>query len=503
MLILVLVNLAIAAGPQAAEKDYLVLFKDGHSPRGLAVAGVKVKQTWENLNAAHVSATNAGLSGLRAHGGVEAVEEDRPVYALGYTDGTYTWGVQAVKAPEAWALGYNGTGRTVCVLDTGIDYSHPEFTRNGGSVIVGSANFVGDGHPDAQDGHGHGTHVAGTIAGQTNNSGSYIGVATGANLLVGRVLGDDGSGTTSGVINGVNWCVENGANVINLSLGSSRGSRTEQKAFDSAYNAGVLSVAASGNDGSNRQISYPAKYSSVVAVGAVDSNLVRASFSNAGKELELAGPGVAVLSSVIQGTGLSGTAAEDGVSYKNNPLEFASTGSVSGVYVECGLADSTTSCTNVPSTGTWIAMIDRGVIAFSDKVTNVMAQGASAAVIANNDTANPDDFGSFTLGTAGNWIPTVSVSYNSGVAIRSNGLGSGTVAIQSSNYALYNGTSMATPHAAAVAAVAWSAKPTLSNATIRTILQQTAMDLGAAGKDNEYGYGLVQADAAAAAAAAQ
>lgn len=257
----------------------------------------------------------------------------------------------------------------------------------------------------------------------------------------------------------------------------------------------MLIIAAAGNGG-NSQMSYPASYPSVISVAAVDANLVKADFSQYNKEVELAAPGVSVYSSVIQGTGTSSTASEDGVTYFSNGLEFSGLGNVTGPLVECGLATTTTSCMDKPSSGAWIALISRGEISFADKVTNVIAQGASAAIITNNDTANPDDASSFTLGAAGNWIPTVSVSYNSGVSIRDGGLGTGNVAVEAGNYAYYNGTSMASPHAAGLAAVAWSAKPTLSNATIRQVLRDTAKDLGATGRDNLYGYGLVQADAA-------
>ena len=131
-----------------------------------------------------------------------------------------------------------------------------------------------------------------------------------------------------------------------------------------------------------------------------------------------------------------------------------------------------------------------------------MAQGAAAAIIANNDTVNKDDVGNFTLGAAGTWIPSVSVSYNSGVSIRRQGLGTGSVAVAATDYGFNNGTSMATPHASAVAALAWSVNPALSNAQIRAILSSTSTDLGAHGRDDLYGHGLVQADAAVGAALA-
>lgn len=487
------------AAPQNPTDSYLVTFKDGFSPKGLGVNGVRIDQTWEDLGAAVVTADAAGLKALRTNPSVAWVEANRTVKALSFGDTeTYTWGLDAVNAPEAWAAGATGAKIKVCVLDTGIDYGHPEFFKNGVSIIKDSRNFVLDGHKNAQDGAGHGTHVAGTIAAQLSSPAK--GVAPDVELYVGRVLGDDGFGTTQGVINGVNWCADSvKANIISLSLGSDEGSKTEEKAFDRAWAKGSLSIAASGNDDLG-PVGYPAAYSSVVAVGAVDQNLALASFSNMGPEQELVAPGVATYSSVPRGFGLVTALTEDGAPYETNAAEYSPAGDVTGPLVECGLGDSATSCAGAPASGPWVALINRGAITFGEKVTNVMAQGAAAAIIANREAAEagPDDVGNFTLGAPGNWIPTVSVSYNSGVAIRANGLGEATVHIETRDYDYLQGTSMATPHVSAVAALAWSANPGLINADLRAILQQSAMDLGAAGRDTTFGYGLVQADAAVA-----
>jgi subtilisin family serine protease len=493
-------NLVIAA--PAEKHSYLVGMTPGVSPKALAAPGIELKEQWNELDAVRIVATAAAAIGLEHNPNVSYVEEDRLVYASStgttYTDGALTWGLQAVNAAQAWNLNATGQNIKVCVLDTGIDYDQPEFTRNGVSVIKGRKNFVNDGHPDATDGYGHGTHVAGTVAGQTSNSGSRIGVAPGVDLYVARVLGDDGSGATSGIINGLNWCQQNGANIASLSLGSSQSSRTEEKAFDQTYQNGMLSIAASGNDGG--RIGYPANYSSVVAVGAVDSSLNLAAFSNYGRDQEVVAPGVGTLSSVPRGTGMQTSAKEvqNGIetSYKSIGLEYSALGNVTGPLVECGLADTTTSCGGKPQTGAWIALISRGSIAFSVKVQNAIDQGASAAIITNNDTANPDDPGSFTLGSAANWIPTIAVSYSSGNSIRTAGLGTGNVTVSPWDYSYYEGTSMATPHVSAVAALAWSANPKLTNVQIRSILQKSSKDLGKAGWDTSYGYGIVQADAA-------
>ena len=141
-------------------------------------------------------------------------------------------------------------------------------------------------------------------------------------------------------------------------------------------------------------------------------------------------------------------------------------------------------------------MVNRGTNTFSEKVQNVMSQGATAVILTNNDTVSPDDPGNFTLGTAGNWIAAVSVSYNSGTLLRSGSLGAGSVEVTPWDYSYFEGTSMATPHVSAVAAIAWSVNPLLTNDQIRKVLQSSAEDLGDAGRDNKYGYGLVQADAA-------
>ena len=488
---------AIAAPGSGA--SYLVGLRDGNGAKNLRAAGFNVAAEFGRERAAQVITDAAGVARLQRNPNVTYVEADRLVQAnANFTDsGEIPWGLDAVDAPDAWST-TTGEGITVCILDTGFDFSHPDFDQ---SKVVGSANFVNDGHRTAQDGNGHGTHVAGTVAARLNGTG-VAGVAQGVNLLIARVLGDDGVGSTSGVVRGVNWCVDEGADILSLSLGSDEGSRTEERAFQAAWDAGRLSIAASGNDATSLP-HFPSAYSTVVSVGAVDSRLALADFSNFGPDQELVAPGVGTYSTVPVGFGRVPSATEDGRAFASNELEFSpTTAGVTGPLVECGLADTATSCVGEPTTGPWIALINRGAITFGAKVQSVTAQGAAAAIIANNDTVNKDDVGNFTLGTAGSWIPSVSVSYSSGVSIRRQGLGTGSVVIATSDYDTNDGTSMATPHVSAVAALAWSVNPGLSNAQIRSILSTTATDLGARGRDDLFGYGLVQADAAVAAALA-
>jgi subtilisin len=183
----------------------------------------------------------------------------------------------------------------VAVLDTGIDASHEDLR------VVGGASFVSD-EPDAlSDGNGHGTHVAGTIAALNNNVG-VLGVSYDVDLYAVKVLSAGGSGTLSGIAQGIEWAIDNDMDVINMSLGGSTGSTTLKQASDNAYNSGIVVVAAAGNSGSFlgliNTIGYPARYDSVIAVGAVDANNNRASFSSVGSQLEVMAPGVSINSAL-------------------------------------------------------------------------------------------------------------------------------------------------------------------------------------------------------------
>jgi subtilisin family serine protease len=503
ILALAVAVMLIAQGSLAAQNSraqgferYLVGLDVGVPARALAGADALILFDWPHLSAMAVRVTPAGYARLANDPRVTYVERDELRYMDTHDNptasGEITWGLSAVHAVEAWST-TSGEHIRVCVIDSGIDDRHPEMLLR----VAESRNFNGDGQPTAQDGNGHGTHVAGTIAAALGNGG-VAGVAPKVDLYIARIFDANGGGAfTSVIVNAVNWCADR-ADVFNMSFGSGVSSTTERNAMNSAYNKGRLLIASSGNSGRNK-IGFPAAYDSVVAVGALNRNYTLADFSNYGSQQELTAPGVAVLSSMPLGTGLLAKASAQGVYYEANGLEYAPAGDVSGPLVECGLANSTSSCAPVQGP-TWIALINRGSISFSEKIANVMAQGASAAILANNDTGNPDDFGSFTLGSSGTWIPTVSVSYNTGMAIRSGGLAAGTVEVGASDYGYMSGTSMASPHAAAVAALAWAAKPDLSNAQVRDILRTTATDLGSAGWDSRFGHGLVQADAAVAAA---
>lgn len=285
---------ASAATVDKGPKNFLVGFKSDIQTaqvNDVKKMGGQVKHQFKFMDTMLVSMPEAAAAALTKNPNVSFVEEDQVAYK---TTQSTPWGITHIKANQVHATGNTGSGVKVAILDTGIDANHQDLNVRGGASFVPS-------EPNALvDGDGHGTHVAGTVAALNNTTG-VLGVAYSADLYAVKVLDSSGSGTYSGIIQGIEWAVANNMDVINMSLGGSSGSTALKQACDNAYNSGVLVVAAAGNSGTKGKqntIGYPAKYASVMAVGAVDSNNARASFSSVGSELEVMAPGVNILSSV-------------------------------------------------------------------------------------------------------------------------------------------------------------------------------------------------------------
>ncbi|MGD6993500.1 S8 family peptidase [Sutcliffiella horikoshii] len=277
-------------------KEYLIGIKSGPSvakaDKLVSTLGGSVEHQFKHMNVLHITLPEVAAAALEKNPLVEYVEENVEMHT---TAQTVPYGVPHIKADVAHAQGVTGSGVKVAVLDTGIDASHEDLN------VVGGASFVSE-EPDAlTDGNGHGTHVAGTIAAVNNNTG-VLGVAFDVDLYAVKVLSAGGSGTLSGIAQGIEWAIDNDMDVINMSLGGSTGSSTLKQASDNAYNSGIVVVAAAGNSGSFfgliNTIGYPARYDSVIAVGAVDSNNNRASFSSVGSQLEVMAPGVSINSTL-------------------------------------------------------------------------------------------------------------------------------------------------------------------------------------------------------------
>ncbi len=294
---------------------------------------------------------------------------------------SYQWNMDAIQMPQAWDAS-TGQGVTVAVLDTGVAYENYETFMQAddlaGTQFAAGYDFInGDSHPN--DDNGHGTHVAGTIAQTTNNGKGVAGVAYNATIMPVKVLDSLGQGTYSGIIQGINFAVANGAKVINLSLSGHSGSQALQDAVDQARSQGVMVVAAAGNN--NSLVEYPARYDSVIAVGAVRFDKTRAPYSNVGSEIDVVAPG-------------------------------------------------------------------------GD----------------NNIDQNNDGFGD----------GIVQQTFKAGE-------------INTFRYLFLEGTSMAAPHVSGLAALLLSVDPTLTVDELESVIESTALDLGPAGVDNEYGAGLIQA----------
>lgn len=346
--------LLLPAAGRSEPDRYLVKFRDAPAGRAaIAAAGGSIALELPPQSAAAALLPAQALEGLRRNPNIELIEEDPLRFALAET---VPWGIEAVEAPLIRPPGAVAT-RKVCIIDSGFALGHEDLQARDIS-----------GYPSdwSNDGCGHGTHVAGTIAALTNDRGVVGVLSGGVSLHVVKVFASTCKWSyASTLIGALNRCRDAGANVVSMSLGGSYASSLERSAFADAWNRGVLSVAAAGNGGSSA-FSYPGSYPSVVSVAAVDSSRRVASFSQHNSEVDLAAPGVGVLSTVP-------------------------------------------------------------------------------------------------------WAPF---------------------------YEAWSGTSMATPHVSAVAALVWSHNPAWSNVEVRRALEATALDLGAAGRDDYYGHGLVQAKAA-------
>ncbi len=241
---------------------------------------------------------DAGLPLITEHRSVSSVE------ALGAASAEerINWGAQLHGLPSAWRRSL-GRDITVAVLDTGVDSEHPDLAM----AIDGSEDFTGDGIDDV---NGHGTHCAGIIAARRNDVG-YVGVAPESRLLIGKVLGNDGRGAYSAIASGIDWAVQNDADIISMSLGGSLSSGDLFGAVHRALVANKVVVCAAGNEGSlfQNSIGYPGRYGSVITVGAHDPIGNPAGFSSRGGEIDLMAPGTGIWSAHSNGgyRKLSGT----------------------------------------------------------------------------------------------------------------------------------------------------------------------------------------------------
>jgi serine protease len=495
-----------------AGSRYLVLLKSNDSYRnvkvqaqndqlrGLGLMGTtaQVQDYLDHLDMMVIeSDQRSDISALSQHPDVEAIEEeiffDIPrvswpspqAWSLDiYRSSDLPWGIETVKATEAWEI-TRGEGVRVMVLDSGIDERHPDLIGR----FEKARTFMGGSFDDRI---GHGTHVAGTIVADGEGSG-LLGVAPGSTFLMGKVC--DNSCSSVGITQGVNWAIEEKVDVVNMSLGGPF--MFETQVYQRAEQANIVVVAASGNGG-NASISFPAALSTTMAVGAVNPDLTKASFSQYGRQLDVVAPGVNVYSTVPQGTGREGLVRID----LGEGLEKVD----STAFPDSNPGDSITRAefvfgglgrpqdfTNNKATGK-IALIERGEITFQEKVRSAQNAGAIGVVIYNNEPGLIN--GGLDQATR---LPVMMIEQSVGQTILEKLANNQDVvaelSIAPSDFGAFSGTSMASPHVAGVAALVRAANKNLTAVQVKNLIRETATPLSP-NPNNQLGRGLVDAERA-------
>ncbi len=262
----------------------------------IVIKGGIVKKAFNIVPTVAASLPDKAIQALQKNSRIRMIEEDS-VWQNCVLGEVLPWGVDRVDAEQAHPTN-KGTGVKVAVLDTGIDLDHPDL------AVAGNVTFV-PGTVNGDDDNGHGTHVAGVI-GALDNEDGVIGVAPECSLYAVKVLNINGDAVMSVVLSGLEWCLANNMQVINLSFGSSMGMpQSVIDAMNNCYNAGMVLVAGAGNGGNQAgdgdNIYYPAGYAPVIAVGSTDEYDVRCPTSSTGWDLELMAPGNNIYSTTMGG----------------------------------------------------------------------------------------------------------------------------------------------------------------------------------------------------------
>ncbi len=431
------------------------------------------------------------------------------------------WGVDRIRAPEAWDRVKGSPDLIIAVIDTGVDYLHPDLANNiwmNPAELNGAADADDDGNGYVDDILGwdfagsnkenpndpdndpmdtgvgaHGTHVAGIIAAEANNASGVAGIIWYSKLMALKVKADDSSFIEDfDVIQAIYYARDMGARIINCSFGGEESSVNEETAFADLETAGVLAVCAAGNgDDSGNGIdtdgpvkNYPSCYTfdNIISVAAGDSDDNLAGFSNYGLvSVDLMAPGVNINSTVsgsdyTQAT-VAASSGETVYEFAADAVSFAGTTGAAGVtgsVYDCGLGYTE----DFPGEANGnIALIQRGEIRLSQKAANALNAGATAVVLYNNEA------GSFkgTLEKPGAWLPVVSISQEDGARLKSllESFSPPTVTVINAPaelpayYATKQGTSMAAPHVTGVAGLLLSLDAGLTAAEVKSAILST------------------------------
>lgn len=295
-ILIIIMLLSVPLYPSATEETterILIMFKGPIDEQILQQETIEIHHIFESLSAVSATVPVSNIERLKEQPNIMKIEQDHEVEV---NEQVENWGYDHVLAEHANTNGWTGKGVKVGIIDTGIRTDHPDLRVAGGvSFVENSISY--------EDDQGHGTHVAGIISALDNEIGT-VGVAPEAELYAIKSLNNEGNGNLSDVIAGIEWAIQNKLDVINLSLTSDTGSYPLESVLENAYNSGILVIAASGNAyttlPSNIDVLYPARYESVIAVGSVNSNYTKSSFSYFGPSLDFVAPGESIYSTFTQ-----------------------------------------------------------------------------------------------------------------------------------------------------------------------------------------------------------
>lgn len=277
---------------QVNTDSYVLLFNHEIDHNLLDSLHIQIEQEFSIIPSVTITATPEQVERLKESNELKSIQTEKTVKV---NSQQIPWGFSDMKITQEVQQTYTGKNVSIGILDTGIDTSHPDLKVTGGVCVLSECK---NGYIDD---NGHGTHVAGIIGAQNNNEG-IVGVAPGARLYAVKALDAKGRGTTTSIMAGIQWAIKQHINILNLSFSTPDDDPALKAMVDKAYQDGMLLIAAAGNDGTDNAnsdtIAYPAKYPSVIAVGSINSNLDRSSFSGSGEELEFAAPGEYITSTV-------------------------------------------------------------------------------------------------------------------------------------------------------------------------------------------------------------
>ncbi|WP_121616715.1 S8 family peptidase [Virgibacillus halodenitrificans] len=278
--------------PEFIDGEYVVTFKEGTTNEQMKQVinkyGGKMIDGEYNTNIIGLKLTDKQYNRMKQEQLVEIIEQNQEV-ELSAIGQLKQYSHDVTHTPSAWETGLTGKDIEIAVLDTGVS-PHSDLNIAGGASTVNYTNSY-------QDDNGHGTHVAGIIGSKDNGIGT-TGVASDATIYSVKVLSHTGKGDLMDIIEGMDWSIQKGVDIINVSLGTYSDSASMKSKVDEAVSKGIIVVAATGNTGKNN-VMYPAKYGNVVAVGATDKNNNLASFSTYGPEVDVVAPGVNIPSTYL------------------------------------------------------------------------------------------------------------------------------------------------------------------------------------------------------------